>query len=196
LAGAPSAGWSAAGATGRLTIGDQRFVLRPAGRLGDAAALALIPERALAPDRAWLWALLATSFTLAAAAAITAVLLATRNIEGRDGSAGMPRASGGLGGHLGAPQQTDGRDGSAGMPRASGGVGGHLGAPQQTDGRDGSAGVPRASGGLGGHLGAPQQTDGAPQVELKALYTAALTMGSGTDIVATAEQTLDVVLAV
>src|SRR6185503_1465058 len=170
LAGAPSAGWSAAGATGRLTIGDQRFVLRPAGRLGDAAALALIPERALAPDRAWLWALLATSFTLAAAAAITAVLLATRRTEARRASAGMPRASGGLGGHLGAPQQTDGRDGSAGMPRASGG--------------------------LGGHLGAPQQTDGAPQVELKALYTAALTMGSGTDIVATAEQTLDVVLAV
>jgi len=105
LAGAPSAGWSAAGATGRLTIGDQRFVLRPAGRLGDTAALALIPERALAGDRRWLWTLLATSFTLAAAAAITAVLLATRNTEGRDGFAGVPRASGGLGGHLGAPHQ-------------------------------------------------------------------------------------------
>ncbi|HXT20450.1 MAG TPA: GAF domain-containing protein, partial [Thermoanaerobaculia bacterium] len=140
LAGAPSAGWSAAAATGRLTVGDQRFVLRPAARLGDATALALIPERTLAADRTWLWALLATSFALTAAAALTAIVLATR----RHGS---------------------------------------------VEARDGSAGVPRALGDLGGHVE-------APQVELAALYTAALTMGSGTDIKSTAEQTLDVVLAV
>src|SRR5207244_4745501 len=53
-----------------------------------------------------------------------------------------------------------------------------------------------AMGGMGGHVGAPHENGEQRSRELEALYTAALTMGSGTDIVATAEQTLDVVLAV
>ncbi|MFL5197994.1 MAG: GAF domain-containing protein [Microvirga sp.] len=131
LAGAPGAGWSAAAAGGRLAVNGQRFVLRPAGRLGEATALALIPERAAARERGWLWALLAASFALAAAgASATAVLVGRRATERPAKSAGIEGA------------------------------------------------------------------DGQRSRELEALYTAALTMGSGTDIVATAEQTLDVVLAV
>ena len=148
LAGAPSAGWTAAAAGGHLAVNGQRFVLRPAGRLGDDVALALIPERAVGREHGWLWALLGASFALAAAGATAAVLLARP-------------ASGGI----------EGRGGSADAARAPGGMGGHVGAPH--------------------HQNAEQRSR-----ELEALYTAALTMGSGTDIVATAEQTLDVVLAV
>src|SRR6185503_11903164 len=57
LAGAPAAGWVAATAGGRLAVNGQRFVLRPAGRLGDDVALALIPEGAVARERGWLWTL-------------------------------------------------------------------------------------------------------------------------------------------
>src|SRR5262249_19704230 len=162
LASAPSAGWSAAVGGGRLAVNGQRFVLRPAGRLGNDVALAVIPDPTIGRARGWLWALLGVSFALAAAGAIATVLLAGRRVvEGRDGSAGVSQT-----------------------------VGATL------EARDGSAGAGRTRGGLGGHLGAPQELDAQHSRELEALYTAALTMGSGTDIVATAEQTLDVVLAV
>jgi GAF domain-containing protein/CheY-like chemotaxis protein len=66
-------------------------------------------------------------------------------------------------------------EGRNGVALASAGVEGH----------DGSAGGPRMSGSIE-----------LRSRELEALYAAARTMGSGTDLVATAEQTLDVVLAV
>jgi hypothetical protein len=63
--------------------------------------------------------------------------MSERVTEGRNGSAGAPRALGGAGGHVGAPPRrrmservTEGRNGSAGAPRALGGAGGHVGAPR------------------------------------------------------------------
>ena len=136
LSGAPRAGWEAATAGG-LVVGDhRRWLVRPAGRLGDAVAWALVPEAAVARERDWLWAMLATSFVITAAA-VTLTL----------GRSGRPRAA--------AP------------------------AP---------AGEP------------PPPTPPGPEVErgsreLEALHAAAVTMGSSDDLVATAEQTLDEVLA-
>ena len=54
--------------------------------------------------------------------------------EGCHGSAGAPRALGGVGGHVGAPHAIserviEARHDSFGVRRALGGVGGHFGAP-------------------------------------------------------------------
>ena len=57
-----------------------------------------------------------------------------RVIEGGHGSAAVPRALGGVGGHVGAPHAIserviEARHDSFGVRRALGGVGGHFGAP-------------------------------------------------------------------
>jgi GAF domain-containing protein/CheY-like chemotaxis protein len=158
LPDAPSAGWAAASAAGRVTVKGERFVVRPAGRLEDAAALALIPERAVERERGWLWALLAGSFAIAAAGATATVLTARR--RGRR-----------------EPEPATAAVVDAPTPSPS--VEAHK-TPAE----------------LAGQIVTAPQSDDVRSRELEALYTAALTMGSGTDIVSTAEQTLDVVLAV
>ena len=136
LAGAPLDGWAAATAGGHVVAAGRGWLIRPAGRVGDDVAWALVPEGAVARDRGWLWAMLAGSFVIAAAGAALALL-------------------------------------RSGRPR-----------------------VPSAP-----PTPAPTPRPPAPDVvrgnrELEALHAAAVTMGSSGDLVTTAEQTLDLVLAV
>src|SRR6185503_9785930 len=55
LSGAPTTGWAAATAGGSVVAGGQRWLVRPAGRVGDDLAWALVPEGAVAHERGWLW---------------------------------------------------------------------------------------------------------------------------------------------
>jgi GAF domain-containing protein/CheY-like chemotaxis protein len=135
LSGAPAAGWTAAGAAGRLSVGPDRFVVRPAGRLGDDTILALIPAGIVGRDHRWLWALVGGSFAVAAGGVVAAFVLGGRR-------------------------------------------------------RTVAAPVPPVT------LASSAPADERPSRELEAFYAAALTMGSGSDLVSTAEQTLDVVLKV
>jgi len=152
VAGAPPAGWTSAVAAGRVSVAGERFLLRPAGRLGEDVAWALIPERAVGRERGWLWAMLVGSFALAAAGVCGALLLGGRRREVA----------------LASPSPASAAPAAA----ASGAAPGH---------------VPTAA------LSIPDERRSR---ELEALYTAALTMGSGSDLPTTAEQTLEVVLAV
>jgi GAF domain-containing protein len=131
LAGAPSQGWGAIARSGHLTIGRERWLVRPAGRIGDDSVWALVPERLAGRERGWLWAALAGSFALTAMSAALALVLPGRR---RTPAAAV-----------------------------------------------GSRSVPDIE---------------RRNRELEALYAAALTMGSSSDLVSTAEQTLDVVLGV
>jgi GAF domain-containing protein/CheY-like chemotaxis protein len=133
LRGLPATGWGAAALAGRVRADGRWWRVEAAGRAGDDVAWALVPEAALGGERFWLWALLAVSYLIAAAAASVALVL-----SGRVRPATVPAA---------AP------------------------APSSPE--------------IGRH-----------NSELEALHAAAITMGSGTDLVTTAEQTLDVVLGV
>jgi GAF domain-containing protein/CheY-like chemotaxis protein len=138
LAGVATAGWTAVTAGARVSADGRRWIAQPAGRLGDDAAWALIPETVAERERGWLWAMLAGSFVLAAAGATLAFGL--------------------------------------GRPRPARAAAGPPPAPP----------VPRPPGTETKHLSR----------ELEAFYEAAVTLGSSSDLVATAEQTLDVILAV
>ena len=129
LSGAPDAGWSSITQAGHLVVGSERWLVRPAGRVGDDTAWALIPERLVGRERGWLWGALIGSFVLTATSAALALVLPGR----RRGSASS-----------------------------------------------GARSVPEIE---------------RRNRELEALYAAAVTMGSSSDLVSTAEQTLDVVLA-
>ncbi|HVQ24749.1 MAG TPA: GAF domain-containing protein, partial [Planctomycetota bacterium] len=128
--GAPDAGWSSITQAGHLVVGSERWLVRPAGRVGDDTAWALIPERLVGRERGWLWGALIGSFVLTATSAALALVLPGR----RRGSASS-----------------------------------------------GARSVPEIE---------------RRNRELEALYAAAVTMGSSSDLVSTAEQTLDVVLGV
>jgi len=130
LSGAPDAGWSSITQAGHLVVGSERWLVRPAGRVGDDTAWALIPERLVGRERGWLWGALIGSFVLTATSAALALVLPGR----RRGSASS-----------------------------------------------GARSVPEIE---------------RRNRELEALYAAAVTMGSSSDLVSTAEQTLDVVLGV
>jgi len=143
LAGAPATGWSAATAGGRVDVEGRRWLVRPAGRLGQDVAWALVPEGAVARERGWLWALLAGSFVIAAAGAVLALLRT-------------------------APRAAD-----------------PIVAPVPT--------APPRPATLPVSPPAPSSERGSR--ELEALHAAAVTMGSSGDLVTTAEQTLDGVLA-
>src|SRR5262249_16990003 len=67
---------------GPRAVTGRRFVLRPAGRLGNDVVLAVIADPTIGRARGWLWTLLGVSFALAAAGACATVLLAGR--PGRD----------------------------------------------------------------------------------------------------------------
>jgi GAF domain-containing protein len=138
LPGAPATGWVAATAAGSLAVGGQRWLVRPAGRVGDDVAWALVPEGVVARERGWLWAMLAGSWLIAAAGAALALLRGRRRSEPVGGPA------------------------SAASPGPA--------APAEPE-------IERRN------------------RELEALHAAAVTMGSRGDLVTTAEQTLDVVLA-
>src|SRR5205807_186252 len=60
---------------------------------------------------------------------LVAIPRPSRDPEGRDGSAGAPRALGGLGAISGRSPDPEGRDGSAGAPRTCGGLGAISGPP-------------------------------------------------------------------
>ena len=130
LSGAPDVGWSSITQAGHLVVGSERWLVRPAGRVGDDTAWALIPERLVGRERGWLWGALIGSFVLTATSAALALVLPGR----RRGSASS-----------------------------------------------GARSVPEIE---------------RRNRELEALYAAAVTMGSSSDLVSTAEQTLDVVLGV
>ncbi len=140
LRGAPVSGWSTVAARGVIAADGRRWIARPAGRLGDDVAWALVPERAVGREHGWLWGTLAGSFALAAGGATLALLLGGRSRA--DDSTPIPAAT----------------------PAPA--------APAAFDG------------------------NGKRSRELDALYAAAVTMGSSGDLVATAEQTLGVVLGV
>ena len=137
LPGAPAAGWVVATGAGSLEAGGRRWLVRPAGRVGDDAVWALVPEEAVGRERGWLWTMLAGSWTIAAVGALLALLRGRR---------------------LPAPA----------VPTP--------------------AAAPATAGPTEPELERRNR-------ELEALHAAAVTMGSRGDLVTTAEQTLDVVLA-
>ena len=51
-------GWGAITRAGHLVVGSERWLVRPAGRVGDDTVWALIPERLVGRERGWLWAAL------------------------------------------------------------------------------------------------------------------------------------------
>jgi GAF domain-containing protein len=85
LPAAPTTGWASATARGRVDAGGRRWLVRPAGRLGEEAVWALLPEGAVARNRSWLWALLAGSFAIAAGGVTLALVR-----RGRPRSASVP----------------------------------------------------------------------------------------------------------
>src|SRR4030095_16308450 len=64
LSGAPDAGWRGTTQAAHLVVGSERWLVRPAGRVGDDTAWALVPERLVGRERGWLWTALVGSVVL------------------------------------------------------------------------------------------------------------------------------------